>query len=110
MFAGTSQGNEQALKFVEEEKLNLKSVQINAEIVRSQEEDMKKEESNENIQQNIEAEREGPADDWSRASRGIKGWVRFPKYTPIEVVELYRKLDFKEENWRSKGPMHGIDC
>ena len=38
MFAGTSQGDEQALRFAEEEKLNLKSVQINAEIARSQEE------------------------------------------------------------------------
>ena len=66
MFAGTSQGDEQALKFVDEEKLNLKYFQINAKIVRSQEEDMKTKYSNKNTQQNSEAEREGPADDWSR--------------------------------------------
>ena len=35
MFAGTSQGDEQDLQFVEEEKLNLKFVHINAEIARS---------------------------------------------------------------------------
>ena len=35
MFAGTSQGDEQASNFVEEEELNLKSVQFNTRIVRS---------------------------------------------------------------------------
>ena len=57
MFAGTTQGDEQALEFVQEE-LNLKSIQINAEIARSQEE-MKTKESN----QNIGVEREGPVND-----------------------------------------------
>ena len=90
MFAGTSHGDEQALKFVEEEKLNLISIQINNKIARSREE-LKTRESNENI----EAENEGPSDDRSRTSEGIKGCVRFPKSTPIEVVELYRRLDFQ---------------
>ena len=94
MFAGTPQEDEQALRFAEEETLNLKSVQINAEIVRSQGE-MKTEESSEKIHQNVEAEDEGPSDDWSRTSRGIRGCVRFPKPTPIGVVELYRRLDFQ---------------
>ena len=85
MFAGASQGEEQALKFVEGEKLNLESVQINAEIAKSQEE-LKTRESNEDIQQNIETKREGPSDDWSKARRGIKACVRFPKSTPIEFV------------------------
>ena len=93
VFAGTPLEDEQASEFVDEKKtLNLKSVQINAEIVRSQGE-MKTEGSNEGIQQNVEAEREGPIEDWSRKSRGIKGCVRFPTSTPIEVVELYRRLD-----------------
>ena len=49
VFAGTPPEDEQASEFVGEKKtLNLKSVQINAEIVKSQEE-MKREESNEDI-------------------------------------------------------------
>ena len=93
VFAGTPLEDGQASEFVDEKKtLNLKSVQVNAEIVRSQEE-MKTEASNEGIQQNVDAEREGPTRDWSRTSRGIKGCVRFPKSTPMEVVELYRRLD-----------------
>ena len=52
---------------------------------------MNTKESNESI----EAKYEGPSDDWSRTSEGIKGCVRFPKYTPIEVIELYRSLDFQ---------------
>jgi len=89
MFAGIAQGDEQALEFVQEE-LNLKSVQINGEIARSQEE-MKTKESN----QNIGAEREGPADDWSRTGEGIENCVKFPSSTPNEIVELYRKLDLQ---------------
>ena len=81
MFAGTSQGDEQDLNFIEGEKLNLKFVQINAEIARYQEK-LKTQESNENI----EARGEGPSNDQSRTSEGIKFCVRFPKSTPMEVV------------------------
>ena len=68
MFAGIAQGDEQALKFVKEQEreLNLKYVQINAEIAIFQEE-MKTKKSN----QNIGAESEEPADDWSRIGEGI---------------------------------------
>ena len=89
MFAGTAQGDEQALEFVQEE-LNLKSVQIDAEIARSQEE-MKTKESN----QNIGAEREGPVDDWLKSGEGMENCVKFPSSTPNEIVELYRKLDLQ---------------
>ena len=57
MFAGTVQGDEKALEFVQEE-LNLKAVQIDDELEKSQME-MKTKESN----QDVDAEREGPADD-----------------------------------------------
>ena len=67
MFAGKVQGDEKALEFVQERELNLKMVQIHAEIERSQEE-MKMKEST----QNVGAERERPADDWSRAGEGMK--------------------------------------
>ena len=91
VFAGTSQEEEQALEFVQErEELNLKAVQIDAEIARSQKE-MKTKESN----YNIGAEREGPTDDWSRAGEGMENCVKFPSSTPNEVVELYRKLDLQ---------------
>ena len=91
MFAGTVQGDEQALEFVQErEELNLKTVQIDAEIARSQEE-MKTEESN----QNIGAEREGIVNDWLKAGEGMENYVKFPSSTPNEVVELYRKLDLQ---------------
>ena len=74
MFAGTTQGDEQALEFVQEE-LNLKTVQIDAEIARSQEE-MKTKKSN----QNIGAQREGPADDWSRTGEGIENFCEVSKF------------------------------
>jgi len=92
MFAGIVQGDEQALKFVKEQEreLNLKSIQINVEIARSQEE-MKTKKSN----QNIGAEREGPSDDESKASEGIGNCVKFPCFTPNEIVELYRKQDIQ---------------
>ena len=82
MFAGTVQGDEQALEFVQEE-LNLKAIQIDAEMARSQEE-MKTKESN----QNIGAEREGPADDWSRAGEGMENCVKFPSSNPNEIVKI----------------------
>lgn len=89
MFAGTVQGDEEALEFVQGE-LGLKSVQINDEIARSQEE-MKTKESN----HNIGVEKEGPADDWSSTREGMGNSVKFPNSTPNEVVELYRKLDLQ---------------
>ena len=58
MFAGTEQEDKQALEFVQEE-LNLKAVQIDHELARSQKQ-MGKKESN----QDVDAEREGPTDDW----------------------------------------------
>ena len=70
VIAGTSQDVEQTLKFVKEKKLNLKFVQNDAEITRSQEE-MKTEGSYGNIQQNIEAEEEGPSDD---CQQQVKVW------------------------------------
>ena len=88
MFSGTVQGDEQALEFVQERELNLKVVQIDAEIARSQEE-MKTKEST----QNVDAERERPTDDWSRVGEGMENRVKFPSSTPNEIVELYRKLD-----------------
>ena len=93
-FAGTSKGDEKALKYVKEKEreLNLKSVQINAEIVRSQKEGMKTEESNENIQQNIGARDEGPSNG-SKVGEGMENCVKFSSSTPNEIVELYRKLD-----------------
>ena len=94
VIAGTSKDVEQILKFFKEKKLNLKSVQNDAEIARSQKE-MKIEGSHGNIQQNIEAEEEGPSDDWSKASEGMESYVKFPSSTPIEIVELYRKLDLQ---------------
>ena len=87
MFAGTVQGDEKDLEFVQED-LNLKSVQINAEIARSQEE-MKTKKSN----QSIKAEEGRPSDDESKVGEGIENCVKFPSSTPIEIVELYRKLD-----------------
>ena len=94
MFVGTVQGDEQALKFVKEQEreLNLKSIQINAEIARSQEE-MKTKKSN----QNIGAEREGLVDDWSRAGEGVENCVKFPSSTPNEIVELHSKLDLQRK-------------
>lgn len=94
MIAGTSQDDEQALDFVKEKELNLKSVHINAEIARSQKE-KEAEGSYGNMQQNIEAEEEGPSDDWSTTSEGVKNCVKFPNSTPTEIVELYRKLDLQ---------------
>ena len=87
MFAGTKHEDKQTLEFVQEE-LDLKAVQIDNELARSQKQ-MEKKESN----QDVEAEREGPADDWSKTSGGIEHPVKFPRSTPNEVVELYRKLD-----------------
>ena len=52
---------------------------------------MGKKESN----QDVDAEREGPADDWSNTSGGMENHVKFPRSTPNEVVELYRKLDLQ---------------
>ena len=72
MFVGTSQDDEQALEFVKE-----------------------KEGSNENIQQNIEAKKERPSDDWSTTNKGTERHVKFPNSTPIGIVELYRKLDLQ---------------
>lgn len=45
--------------------------------------------------QNVDAEKEGPAEDWSRVVERINGYVKFPKSTPNEVIELYRKLDLQ---------------
>ena len=70
--------------------MNLKAVQINDEIERSQKE-MKMKDSN----QDVGAEREGPADDWSRTGEGMESCVKFPSSTPNKVVELYRKLDLQ---------------
>ena len=97
MIAGTSQDVEQNLKFVKEKELNLKYVQINVEIARSQKE-REIEGSQGNTQQNIETEEEGPSDDWSTTSEGVKNCVKFPNSTPIEIVELYRKLDLQRRN------------
>ena len=52
---------------------------------------MKTKESN----QSIGAEREGPADDWSRAGEGMENYVKFLSSTPNEIFELYRKLDLQ---------------
>ena len=48
-----------------------------------------------NIQQNIEEEEEGPSNDWSTTSEGIENCVKFPNSIPIEIFELYRKLDLQ---------------
>ena len=56
--------------------MNPKSIQINVEIARFQEE-MKTQKSN----QSIKAEREGPADDWSRVGEGMENCVKFPSST-----------------------------
>ena len=90
MFAGTAQGDEQALEFVQEE-LNLKAVQIDAEMARSQEA-MKTKESN----QNVDAEKERPADE------GMENYVKFLSSTPNEIVELYRKLDLQRRELERK--------
>ena len=45
--------------------------------------------------QNVDAEKEGLAEDCSRVVEGINGYVKFPKSTPNEVIELYRKLDLQ---------------
>ena len=63
-------------------------------MARSQE-GMKTKRSHENIQQNIGAEREVPADDCSRAGESMENYVKFPSSTPNEIVELYRKLDLQ---------------
>ena len=65
MFAGTEHEDKQSLDFVQEE-LNLKVVQIDNELARSQKQ-MERKESN----QDVDAEREGPADDWSNTSGGF---------------------------------------
>ena len=38
---------------------------------------------------------EGPSDDWSTTNEGMESCVKFPSSTPIEIVELYRKLDLR---------------
>ena len=43
----------------------------------------------------IEAKEEGPFDDWSKTSEGMESHVKFPNSTPIEIFELYRKLDLQ---------------
>lgn len=50
---------------------------------------MKTKESN----QDVDVEREGPADDGSSTREGMENRVKFPSSTPNEVVKLYRKLD-----------------
>ena len=70
--------------------MNLKSIQIDAEIARSQE-GMKTKESN----QNVGAKREEPADDWLRVDEGMENCLKFPSSTPNEIVELYRKIDLQ---------------
>eukprot|EP00253_Pinus_taeda_P020545 PITA_20545 len=67
-----------------------KVVQINDEIARSQKE-MKTKESN----QDVGIEREQPTDSWSSTGEGMESCVKFPKSTPNEVIELYRKLDLQ---------------
>ena len=71
---------------------------------------MKMEGSYGNMQQNIEAEEEGPYNDWSRTSEGMESCVKFPSYTPIEIVELYIKLDLQEESWKSRGSILRMNC
>ena len=75
--------------------MNLKYVQNDAEIARSQEE-IKTEGSYGNIQQNIEVGEEGPSDDWSIASEGMENCVKFPSSTLVEIFQLYRKLDLQK--------------
>ena len=91
---GISQGVEQTLKFVKEEEWNLKFVQNDAEIAKYQKE-VKTEGSQGNIEQNIEAEEEGPYDDWSISNECMESCVKFPSSTPVEIVKLYRKLDLQ---------------
>ena len=67
-----------------------KVVQINDETTRSLKE-MHKGESNEDI----DAEKEGPADDGSSTKDDMENRVKFPSSTPKEVVELYRKIDLQ---------------
>ena len=74
--------------------MNLKSVQNDVEIARSQKE-MKTEGSYGNIHHSIEAGEEGPSDDWSIANEGMESCVKFPSSTPVEIVHLYRKLDLE---------------
>jgi len=35
------------------------------------------------------------SDDLSIIKEGMENYVKFRKFTPVEVVELYRKLDFQ---------------
>jgi len=73
-----------------QEELNLKAIQIDDELARSQKE-MKTKESN----QDVDTEREGPADDRSSTTEGMENRVKFTSSTPNEVFELYRKLDLR---------------
>jgi len=104
VFAGAVQGDEKVLEFVQEE-LNLKAVQINDEMTRSQEE-MKMKEST----QNVGVEREKPADDWLRSGEGMENHVKFPSFIPNEVVELYRKLDLQRRELERQRTYVQIIC
>jgi len=104
MFAGTVQGDEQALEFVQED-LNLNTVQIDAEIARSQEE-MKTEESNRNIGE----EREGLADDWSRAGEGMENCVKYCQRKFEQMIDVqWRCMQLSSYNTQScshKAPLY----
>ena len=41
------------------------------------------------------AEEEGPCDDGSIANKEMGDCVKFPKFTPSKIIELYRELDFQ---------------
>ena len=59
----------------------------------------KKEQQMENFK---EPKGEGRSHDWSKTSEGIENYVNFPNFTPIEIIELYRKLDLQRIKFEKK--------
>ena len=43
-------------------------------------------------------EEEGPCDDGSIANEEMGDCVKFPKFNPSKIIELYRELDFQRRN------------
>ena len=65
------------------------------ETVSEEEEHLLKDVKEEEVYGKELAKGERTSNDLSMTKEGIENCVKFPKSTPIEVIELYRKLDFQ---------------